>query len=294
MRIYSLHDALEYFPDLDGFWQTDDLPQTEARIEAQSATRSTVALLAQLARVQAMQGKLTEAQSSLGRAEKILTDAPQINIQDKVRLLLEQGRVTCLSMSPTRAHDFFAQAWTLASENSLPFYAVDAALMLSTIRPPKFQNEWLKKAIEIVESSDDPDVRLWHAQLLFLEGWHAFDFRQFESALQSFTKALEQPHMVDEVKRFPLEWSQARTLRALGQTSAALAIQEGLLAKMQKHGIISGHVYLELAECKQLLKSKEEAKTYFEQAYESLSANGWYSDNKVDELERMKYLYKKR
>ena len=198
-------------------------------------------------------------------------------------------------MSPTKAHDIFARAWTLATDSNLPFFAIDAALMLSSIRPPKFQNEWLKKALDIVESSGDTNVRLWLAQLLFLQGWHEYDFRQFEGALESFTRALEQPLIIaDETKGFALQWSRARTLRALGRTQDALVIQEGLLDKMRAKGKVNGHVYLEVAECKQLLNAKEEAKSYFESAYAELSANSWYSDNRIDELERMKYLYKKR
>ncbi len=42
------------------------------------------------------------------------------------------------------------------------------------------------------------------------------------------------------------------------------------------------------------LAKKEEAKPYFESAYNKLSRNGWYSDNKTSELSRMQELYKKR
>ena len=38
----------------------------------------------------------------------------------------------------------------------------------------------------------------------------------------------------------------------------------------------------------------KEAKAYFELAYAELSVDLWYSDNKTDELDRMKYLSKKR
>jgi hypothetical protein len=83
-------------------------------------------------------------------------------------------------------------------------------------------------------------------------------------------------------------------LRALGQTEEALEIQKSLLKEMGFKGRVSGHVYLEIAECLQLLKQTELARTNFELAYGELSVDGWYADNRVDELARMKYLFKKR
>lgn len=253
-------------------------------------------LLPQLARAQALQGVLPKARAALDRTTQILTELkekPDPKIE--VRLLLEQGRVLCLSMSPSKAHDFFTRAWTLANETKLDFFAVDAALMLSTIRPPKFQNEWLQKAFAIANASSDPQVRLWLSQLLFLEGWHAFDFRQFERALKCFEDALAQPKATEEAwKQMAIQWSCGRTMRALGQVDQAMAVQQGLLKEMSLSGNISGHVYLEIAECQQQMKQTELAKANFELAYGILSVPSWYADNRIDELNRMKYLFKKR
>lgn len=63
---------------------------------------------------------------------------------------------------------------------------------------------------------------------------------------------------------------------------------------MQSLGIVNGHVYLEIAECKQLLNEQPQARTFFELAHSALSLDRWYADNHSDELERMKYLFKKR
>jgi tetratricopeptide (TPR) repeat protein len=303
MRINSLHDALAYFPDFDGYWRSDDLAMTEAKIQsllptnwASEWTTKTVELLTQLARAQALQGKFSEARSTLDQAHQMIFESQKkMDPVAELRWILEQGRVLSLSMSPSKAHDQFVHAWNLATEKGLTFFAIDAALMISTVRPPKFRNEWLKKALDMAESSKDENDRMWLAQLLFLEGWHAFDTHQFDLALERFTKALDQPMIRnDESKGFALQWSRSRTLRALNQIPEALEIQEMLLARMQQRGKVSGHVYLEIAECKQLLNLKEEAKPYFELAYTQLSEDLWYSDNKKDELDRMKYLFKKR
>lgn len=301
MRIQSLQDALTYFPDIDGVWAHSNLSSTEDHIRSKLPadpagpwSSEAVEMLTQLARAKALQGQLTDAQVLLDEVNKKVLEG-NYSARTELRALLEQGRVICLAMSPSKANDVFMRAWNKANETGEIFFAIDAALMLSTIRPPKFQNEWLKKALTMAEEATDPQARLWLAQLLFLDGWHAFDFRLFEKALELFDKALTQPLVIEQpAKDMPLQWSRARTLRALGQTQEALAIQESLLKRMNERGAINGHVYLEIAECKQLLKQKEDAKTYFEMAYASLSADGWYSDNKTDELERMKYLYKKR
>ena len=69
---------------------------------------------------------------------------------------------------------------------------------------------------------------------------------------------------------------------------------KALLEEVTNAGKLNGHVFLEIAECLQILKKQDEAKTYFELAYKKLSSNGWYSDNKTSELSRMQELFKKR
>jgi tetratricopeptide (TPR) repeat protein len=303
MRIHSLQDALAYYPNVDAFWDPEDLPKTEGQILAllpadwtTAWSAQSVELLTQLARAQALQGKLPEARATLDQARRMISETNLgPNSLAELRWNLEQGRMLCLSRSPTKAHDLFAAAWKMANEIHQPFFAIDAALMLSSVRPPKFQNEWLKKALAIAEESQDESANLWRSHLLFLEGWHSFDSRQFEGALEIFNKALAIPlNHGNAPQAFALRWSQARTLRALERTAEAMAIQESLLAQMRPLGKISGHVYLELAECSQLLKHKDEARDYFEQAHIALSTDPWYIDNRSDELERMKYLWKRR
>ncbi len=302
MRIESLHGALAYFPDIDGLWQADNMLETESNIRAKlPATGTTggwtaenIELLTLLARVQGLQGNLIGARGTLDQAQQLISEfRSTVGPRVELRWLLEQGRIHCLTMTLAKAHDFFAQAWDLANKSNEVFFAIDSALMLSTVRPPKFQNEWLQRAMQLAQTSQDSQARLWLSQLFLLEGWHAFDFRNFEKALENFTSALKEP-AVSETKSYPLEWSRARTLRALGRLPEALAIQEQLMARMRQQGKVNGHVYLEIAECKQLMKDQEEAKSYFELAYAELSADGWYSDNRSEELSRMKYIYKKR
>ncbi|MGE3760065.1 MAG: hypothetical protein AB7H97_20030, partial [Pseudobdellovibrionaceae bacterium] len=244
MRIESRHSALAYFPDFDGFWQPHDWASSEKQIRAQLPTHwatewtpHSVEILTQLARAHGLMGDLLNAQATLSQAQQMLSSSKvDMGSRAEVRWLLEQGRVHYLGMSPIKAHDLFVQAWTLASENGLHFFAVDAALMLSTVRPPKFQNEWLQKALILAEASSDEKVRLWLTHLLFLEGWHAFDFRQFDRSLHCFEQAMVQPGAnTDSLRVMAMHWSRGRAMRALGQIENALALQQSLLADMNSN-----------------------------------------------------------
>jgi tetratricopeptide (TPR) repeat protein len=303
MRIESVRDLHGQFPDIDGYWGSDDLAAIEATIRSVVPTGlegewSPAALdaVTQLVRVQNLQGKITEAKETLELARKlIMAIDPPKRVRLEIRLLLEEGRHLCLSMMPAKAQVHFNQAWNKATEATEVFLAIEAAVMLSISQPPKYQNEWLQSAITLAEKTDVAQAKLWLAQLYLMDGWHAFDFRRFEDALRSFKQALDRPRERGEMTSVILiKWCIARVLRALGRTQEALEIQKELLIEVANEGKLNGHVFLEMAECLQLLRKSEEAKGYFEAAYKELSVNGWFSDNKSSELSRMQELYKKR
>ncbi len=294
MRIESLRDLHGNFPDYDGYWNSDDLMATEIKIRELSATSPEA--LAQLARVQGLQGNLSGARETIELARKAIFESGQpVDKRSELRWNLEQGRILCLMMTPAKALNFFTSAWLQAQELGEVYFSIDAALMLSIIRPPKFQNEWLQKAIELAENADIPQAKMWQAQLYTMDGWHSFDFRQYDKALASFEKAFAKSLSVNsDAKTYTIQWCVGRALRALGRSEEALAIQKSLQTKMSATGRASGHVVLEIAENMQVMGNTEEAKQYFEQAYNELSGDGWYSDNKASELSRMHYLAKKR
>lgn len=294
MRIESLRDLHGNFPDYDGYWNSEDLMGTEIRIRELSLTSPEA--LTQLARVQALQGNLPAARVTIDEARKAIFESGKpIDKRAELRWNLEQGRILCLTMTPAKALNFFTSAWLLAQDLGEVYFSIDAALMLSIIRPPKFQNEWLHKAIEIAETAQIPQAKMWLAQLYTMDGWHSFDFRQYDKALSSFEKALEKSSgQNSDGKTYVIEWCVGRALRALNRSEEALKIQKALQTKMSATGRANGHVVLEIAENMQVMGNTEEAKQYFEQAYNELSTDGWYSDNKASELSRMHYLAKKR
>ena len=292
---------MSQFPDIDGFWDFDDLPSTEVKIkdlvesETASGVSRSVELITQLARVQGLQRKISEARATLLLAKDPITKhAGDTNARAEIRFSIEQGRLFGLSMTPAQSLAYFEKAWNEATKANEVFFSIEAAVMLSISRPPKHQNEWLQKALHLAESTVDINAKLWLPQLYVMNGWHSFDFRKFDEALDNFQKALDQPQSIQSpIKRFAVRWSFARTLRALNRFQEALDIQRELKAEMQTVGKVNGHVFLEMAECFQLLQNLDEAKVHFEQAYKELSLNGWYSDNKSSELSRIQRLSKK-
>lgn len=302
MRIESVHDLHTQFPDIAGNWIADDLAATETKLRSLLPTQieeewnsNQLQSLLQLVRVLSLQGKESEAKESLELARRKVALLPPEQFQMKIRLMLEEGRHLCIGMTPVKAQPYFQQAWTLATEKGDVYLAIESAVMLSVSQPPKFQNEWLQKAIGLAEKTDLEVAKLWLAQLYLMSGWHAFDFRRTEEALKYFNLALARPRdpgeMTDVIR---IRWCIARCLRALNRVQEALDIQMELLSEVTRLGKVNGHVFLEIAECLQAQQKQDEAKSYFESAYKELSNNGWYSDNKAPELSRMQELYKKR
>jgi len=302
VRIEGLRDLLSQFPDIDGLWESENLPITEARIkealaaDGESPGPKRVELLCQLARVQGLSGKLPEAGATLLLASEHLARHYEPGVERaRVRFLIEQGRFFGLSMNPSQSLTYFLKAWEGALQLNEDFFSVEAAVMLSISQPPKFQNEWLQRVIKLAEETQDENAKLWLTQLYVMAGWHSFDFRKYEEALVSFRKALASPQSSKDVTKIQgVKWAIGRTLRALNSPREALDIQRSLLSELTATGSVNGHVYLELAECFQSVKNHDEAKNYFELAYKELSLNGWYSDNKQSELSRIQHLSKKK
>ncbi len=291
MRVESLRAQLNQFPDYDVLWTGTDLHVIEENIRKAD---DSIENLVQLARVLDLQQKTEEAQSALSRARSLFLETRASQpLRTEIRLLLEEGRHWCLAMNPNRAQNLFVQAWNTANTTH-DFFSVEAAVLLSLCVSPKDQPAWLKQAGKIAEKSQDDLTKLWLPHVQILMGWSSFDMRQFDQALSFFELAkagLNQPRA--RVDIVALKWSIARCLRAVNRLPEALAIQQEIL-QLGNSSFSSGFIFLEIAECLQLLQKHNEAKEYFEKAHVELSKDVWYADNKVDEILRMKHLAKKK
>ncbi len=303
MRLESLNDILSQFPDHDGFWSSGNLLDTELKIKSKILPKQgdfydlpTLELLTQLARVQALQEQYVESDKTLKIVETDLAHHdPKLRRQAEIRLLLEHGRLFALQMIPAKGLVFIKQAMDLALEAENSFFAIDAAVMLTLMNPLKRQNETLQWALTEAESTKDQDSKLWLPFLYIMYSWTLFDTRQLEKALEYFQKALEQPHLPHQkAQTQTIKWSIARTKRALGHFDEALDILNDVRLEFEATGEANGFVYLEIAENLRQQQKEPDAKPYFEMAYNILSKNLWFTDNKETELARMKELYKKR
>ena len=304
MRAVTVQDIYKQFPDVDGFWADKTITQTEFAIretlnqqQADDQKLNRIETLTQLVRLLNILGNSAEATATLKQAQDIMTscEPSALRTRAEIRLAIENGRHLWLARNPARAQTFFNQAWTLATANKEYFFAIDAALMLAVTQPPKFQNEWINKAIDLAEKTDEPQAKLWLSHLYLVKGWQYFDFHRYDEALQSFTKAFERPR--DKGVTISLQiirWSIARALRSLNKLQEALEIQNTLLLELSSTGKTNGYILLEIAECLQLLQKTEEAKSFYELAHKELNADAWYLDNHKAELNRMQFLYKLR
>lgn len=289
--------------DLDEIWRTSNAKVAEDRFRRllqeceshASRDRSTqIEILTQIARAEGAQRRFLEAHANLARAEEILrAGQSSYRISAKIRWLLEKGRLYVLQRTPSQARPHFAEAWTLASRSGEDQLAVDAAMMLATVEPPKAQQDWLVRAIKLAEESPEPKAKELLGSLYASMGWKLFDLRKYEQALELFQKSLSHFKLRGTSRElFVARWSVGKLLRTTGKPEEALTIQNALLAELGIGGPKDGRLYEELAECLHSLKRSDEAQSYFELAYLELSTDEWIVDNQPATLKRLKELGK--
>ena len=307
MRPRSLQELNNQFPDIDGFWGQEPASAVEFTLRnkiktyAQPFGPEQIEWLSQLGRSLLLQDKIDDAKKILADAFAKAEALPPSKEKDRclVRLSLENGRLFWITRSISQAQGQFKKAWELAETNSLGFFLVDAAVMMTLISPAKQKFDWLDKAFMFLGADNDPATAaltsLWRPHLHILKAWQLFDARRFQEAYEDFEKAsrlqLNGPERVD---KNILKWSLARSLRSLHRLPEALEILYSLKNEFEKNQTPQGEVFLEIGECLQLQQQVAEAKTYFELAYAELSKNPWYIDNQEAELSRIRFLSKLR
>src|SRR5581483_5923987 len=107
-------------PDIDSLWDYYDPAATEAKFREllPAATTAGTAgylaeLLTQLARTEGLQRRFDEADADLDRAEALIHAG---DARQRVRLLLERGRVRNSSGDPAAAKPLFVESFELAVE----------------------------------------------------------------------------------------------------------------------------------------------------------------------------------
>ena len=284
-------------------WDFGDPAGSEARFAAmvRDAERdgdeaAAAEIRTQLARAQGLQRRFDDANATLEAVEPLLNREPALRV--RVRHALERGRVFNSTGDAHRATGWFTRAWMLASapmeRPQLDSLAVDAAHMLA-IADPANADDWNRKALDLAESSPNPDARRWRASLLNNIGWTHFSSGNYAAALAHFERALAARVEQGTTGKFRgpwliARWCVAKAKRVLGQLDEALAEQQKLAAEHAAAGTSDGFVHEELGECLLALGRDAEAAPHFARAHALLSGDVWLAGREPDRLTRLKRL----
>lgn len=279
----------------DALWNYNDPAATAAKFREVLANLSLaenrseyLQMQTQIARTQSLQRKFEEAHALLDEVEPRLSkDTVHI---EHVRYELERGRTYNSSGRKDDAKRHFDTALMQAKHLSADFYTIDALHMLAIVAPPDESIALNTKAIAVAESSSDERVRGWLGALYNNTGWSVFGKGDYIQALDIFERALAWRVSKKQERETQIAtWCVARTLRALGRTDEALAMQLALYEAGITADRKDGYVYEELAE---LYHAQNDARSadFARTAYELLNADAWFRENESSRLERLKSL----
>jgi tetratricopeptide (TPR) repeat protein len=279
--------------NFDTFWDFKDPGISEIRftklLAATTDPDDRIQIETQIARAQVLQRNFAAAHQTLDDIEKRLFGA---SFATQVRYFLERGRAYNSSNERAEARSLFVRAFEVAQGAALDDLAVDSAHMMGIIEPPIEALKWNEKAVGIAEGSDDPKAKDWLGSLYNNIGWTYYDKQDYPMALDIFQRGEEwyKERHSEQWARIA-RYSIGKTRRAMEQFAHALTIQEGIAAEIeQKHLDPDGYVFEEIAECHLAFGRKEEAKPFFDRAYELLSKDPWLAENEQKRLERLKEL----
>jgi tetratricopeptide (TPR) repeat protein len=280
---------------LDDLWDFDDPSASEARfrVAIQSADADGDALAAdeartQLARSVGLQDRFAEGHEILNRLD---ADHPAED-RVRVRARLERGRLLRSSGDVAASAGPFAAAWELARTLGEDGLAVDAAHMLAIVDAPPGERAWHARALDLADTSTDPDARRWRGSLWNNIGWACFDAGDLDGAMAAFETALAARRDQDKPREARVaEWCIARCLRALGRPAEALAIHERLAVEMSAAGDHEdGYASEEIAECLLAMGREEEARPHFARAAKLFGADPGLARHEPDRIARLRRL----
>lgn len=182
--------------DIESLWDYDHPAQAEkkfARLSEEAKLSPNVDLylqfLTQVARAQGMQQKTVSAHRTLDEVKAALTAKTPTA---EIRYDLELGRLLHSMDQKRHAVPLFLKAYELARERKNDDLKIDAARMLGTSVPDfNEQVDWDKRALDIVEKSNDPKLQGWTILIYTNMGWSLDYADRPMEALSTFTKVLE-------------------------------------------------------------------------------------------------------
>ncbi|MGZ6877985.1 MAG: tetratricopeptide repeat protein [Nocardioidaceae bacterium] len=236
--------------DLTSLWDFDDPAGSEARFRAAATrTNGTERLLAltQAARALGLQGRFGDGHALLDEvaAAGLVDPDPEV----ATRVALERGRlVRSAGEDLAAARASFEQAARLAEDAGLERLHLDALHMLALDVPPAESVERHLAALAVARTATAADARDWDASLLNNLGMAYHDLGDLPAALAAFEQALAARERIGSPTETRVaRWMVGWTLRLLGRTAEALAVQSALRAELDAAGAQDPYVDEELA-----------------------------------------------
>lgn len=195
------------------------------------------------------------------RARKLLDEVQpkidQAGPEAQTRYWLELGRTYASHQHPAEAQttetkrlarDAYSRALQIAKRARLDALAIDVIHMFAFVdTAPADQLRWGQEALAMVESSDQDQAKRWEPSVRNNMGEALYELGRYDEALEQFERALTLiEHDTNKRRLRDAHWQVARTLRALGRTDDALAIQLRLESESDAASDPKSYVFEEL------------------------------------------------
>ena len=261
--------------DLAPLWDFDKPDVSEQRFrEALATTTGDDALIlqTQIARTYGLRKEFSKAQDVLRSIEKDIIEA---GAEARARYALELGRTYASVTHPPemetaeakqRARAAYESALATSKAAQLDGLAIDAIHMLAFVdTAPAAQLKWGQEALAVVEASSQPTAKKWEASIRNNIGYALHQLGRYDEALAQFEQAvvLRERGINPEATR-SAHWMVAWTLRALGRTDKALAMQLRLERECEAAKTPDPYVYDELEILYRAKGDEDRAKHYAE------------------------------
>ncbi len=237
-------------PDrLRGLWDFSDLDASEERLRAQLGAEDTdggrAEVLTQLARVEGLRDRFDEGERLLVEAESLAGHSAVA----RARVDLERGRLRRSGGDPDAARPLFESAFATALDDGRYFIAADAAHMVALVAPGRDGFvEWTSRGIELAEQHEA--AAYWRGPLLNNLGWKQYEAGEYDTALETFRRALAAREL-DPEKAEPIalaRYAVGKALRALGRSEEAIPLLEQAVSWADGADAPDGWYHEELAE----------------------------------------------
>jgi tetratricopeptide (TPR) repeat protein len=229
-------------------WDFTDPAKSEGRFRDALASATgdwRLELQTQVARTYSLRSRFADAHRLLDEMEPQLAGA---GLKPRLRYLLERGRTFNSAGDKAAARPLFLQAWELGRVGGEESLAIDAAHMVAIVDGGEEGLDWNRRALAMAESARDPAARRWSASLLNNMGVELKDLGRYDEALAVFERARAAYEERGDPRTLRIaRWMIANTLRLMGRTDEALAIQRDLERELKAAGEVDPYVDEELA-----------------------------------------------